>query len=366
MHGQGWQVAPRRLLLAVRSATLHNLVVKITGLFDPDTANGYYRAALPLAALKARGHRVVMHHAGSVLTAGYELPSSDAIFIHRGCYPEHLALVRACAERSIGVVWDNDDDFSALPKATRSHNRHSKRTARDFFDRSVEIARSAGVMTTSSEEIARIYRELGASRIEVIANQVAGASPSRRSPGRSLTIGYTGAMEHAEDLRKLKLAKLIERLLEEHPRVEFVSIGIDLGIRSPRYRCHGFVPFRELTAIVAGFDIGIAPLLDTPFNRSRSDIKVKEYAAAGAAWLASPVGPYRGLGEQQGGLLVRNGDWRDALTRIVEDVALRDRLTQQARAWAREQTIRATASHWEAALRLAVRTAREKQQPTRV
>ena len=39
-------------------------------------------------------------------------------------------------------------------------------------------------------------------------------------------------------------------------------------------------------------------------NRARSNIKLKEYAAAGACWLASPIGPYVGLGEKQGGRLV--------------------------------------------------------------
>jgi glycosyltransferase involved in cell wall biosynthesis len=357
MHGQGWQVAARRLLLAPAASTLHNLAVRITGLFDPDTANGYYRAALPLSALRARGHAVTMHHGGSVLDSSYELPRSDAVFIHRGCYPEHLALVRDCAERSIGVVWDNDDDLSALPKSTRAQNRHSKRASREFFKRSVTIAQAASVMTTSSEEIARIYRELGASPVQVIENQVAAPSVAARPRGRALVIGYTGAMEHADDLKKLKFAATIERLVSEQQHVTFVSVGIDLGIRSPRYRCHGFVPFRELAAIVGGFDIGVAPLLDSPFNRSRSDIKVKEYAAAGATWLASPVGPYRALGAAEGGQLIADRDWHAALTQLVEDDAVRARLTRQARAWARRQTIRTTAARWEAILKSAVSAA---------
>lgn len=324
---------------------------------DPDTANGYYRAVLPLTALGQRGHTVTLHHAGAALNAGYRLPPCDVLFLHRGSYPEHVELVRRCVDDGVAVVWDNDDDISALPKVTRRVNGHSRRATRQVFKRSVEIARRATAMTTPSDEIARIYREAGIARTVVIKNQVATVERAR-SGGDAIVLGYTGAAEHAEDLEKLRLVQTFERLLDAHPRLRIVSVGIDLGLRDRRYTCHGYVDFRSLGAIVRGFDVGIAPLLDGAFNRSRSDIKLKEYAAAGATWLASPIGPYRDLGEEQGGLLVADGDWHDALDRVLGDDALRARLTRQAGAWARTQTIRATAAAWEAALQQAVATIR--------
>lgn len=324
---------------------------------DPDTANGYYRAVLPLTALGQRGHTVALHHAGAALKAGYLLPPCDVLFLHRASYPEHVELVRRCAQDGVAVVWDNDDDLSALPKVTRKVNGHGRRASRQVFKRSVEIARGAAAMTTPSDEIARIYREAGVARTVVIRNQVATVERPRPA-GDAIVLGYTGAIEHAEDLEKLRLAQTFERLLDAHPRLRIVSVGIDLGLRDRRYTCHGYVGFRALGEIVRGFDVGIAPLLDGAFNRSRSDIKLKEYAAAGAMWLASPVGPYRGLGEQQGGLPVGDGDWHDALDRVLRDDALRARLTRQAGAWARTQTIRATVPAWEAVLQEAVATTR--------
>jgi len=41
-----------------------------------------------------------------------------------------------------------------------------------------------------------------------------------------------------------------------------------------------------------------------------------EYAASDLPWLALPVGPYAGLGEEQGGGLVDDA-WFDALERVV-------------------------------------------------
>jgi hypothetical protein len=48
-------------------------------------------------------------------------------------------------------------------------------------------------------------------------------------------------------------------------------------------------------------------------------VRVKEYAAAGVRWLASPIGPYAGLGEKQGGRLVPDGRWFEELDRLIRD-----------------------------------------------
>src|SRR5207244_6851767 len=98
---------------------------------------------------------------------------------------------------------------------------------------------------------------------------------------------------------------------------------------------------------IGGFDVGIAPLVDIPMNCARSDIKLKEYAASGVPWLASPVGPYAGLGEEQGGRLVPEDGRLDALERLVTQPGEREQLGRKGEAWARGQTIEAVADRWE-------------------
>ncbi len=85
------------------------------------------------------------------------------------------------------------------------------------------------------------------------------------------------------------------------------------------------------------------------FNRVRSNIKVKEYAAGGVPWLASPIGPYRGLGEEQGGRLVPDYGWAEALTDLVTDAQARGALAERAAVWGRTQTVAANVAEWEAA-----------------
>jgi glycosyltransferase involved in cell wall biosynthesis len=88
----------------------------------------------------------------------------------------------------------------------------------------------------------------------------------------------------------------------------------------------GFVNW--LTAMPA-WDIGLVPLADTPFNRSKSVIKTFDYAAMGLTVLASDMPVYRGsLADRTGGMLVPNDaeSWYAALSLLVRDRQTRHRL----------------------------------------
>jgi GT2 family glycosyltransferase/glycosyltransferase involved in cell wall biosynthesis len=83
------------------------------------------------------------------------------------------------------------------------------------------------------------------------------------------------------------------------------------------------------------WDIGLAPLVDTAFNRSKSVIKCLDYAALGLAVLASDMPVYRGsLADGPGGQLVADSEdaWYNAISWLIRDRAARLRLGEGARA----------------------------------
>ncbi|HEY4044135.1 MAG TPA: glycosyltransferase, partial [Rhodopila sp.] len=80
--------------------------------------------------------------------------------------------------------------------------------------------------------------------------------------------------------------------------------------------------------------IGLAPLLDTPFNRCKSPIKVMDYAAIGLVTLASDVPSYRGsIADGPAGQLVSNDPvaWTAALDWLIRDQAFRRASAERAR-----------------------------------
>ncbi len=88
-----------------------------------------------------------------------------------------------------------------------------------------------------------------------------------------------------------------------------------------------------------GYDIGLAPLPDEPYYRSKSNNKFREYGACGIAGIYSQNEVYADCVEHEvSGLLVANeaSGWHDAIERLIEDEALRAGIRQRAREFVRE------------------------------
>jgi Glycosyl transferases group 1 len=72
-----------------------------------------------------------------------------------------------------------------------------------------------------------------------------------------------------------------------------------------------------LRTIAGDFDLAVAPLVDSRFNRLKSDLKLMEYTALGLPVLASTTGPYQG---QHGAVLCDGVDeWYTSIHRMVTD-----------------------------------------------
>jgi glycosyltransferase involved in cell wall biosynthesis len=94
----------------------------------------------------------------------------------------------------------------------------------------------------------------------------------------------------------------------------------------------GFVHW--LTSASPPWHIGLAPLLDTPFNRCKSPIKAIDYAALGLAVVASDTAVYRGsIADGSAGQLVANtpAAWYAALTWLMRNWDLRRGMAHQSR-----------------------------------
>jgi glycosyltransferase involved in cell wall biosynthesis len=314
-----------------------------------ESANAQYRVYDPADALRARGHRVFTAVFEELRARG-SLLDFDVVYGWRIHSPGFARVARLLAERDVGFVWDNDDNLSAIDvKGRTNHRFFTGLNGHRILAEQSAMMRMANLVTTPSAGLADHFRGMTDADVRVIENYVGPISPRTvSSKPQRIVIGWVAHMEHQTDIERLRLQEPLQRLLDRHPHVHVASIGCGLGLKSDRYHHERYVPFEELRGYVASFDIGLAPIVDSAFNRSRSNVKVKEYAALGIPWLASPIGPYAALGSDEGGCLVADDRWYEELERLVLDGRARRKLAKRGVKWARRQTIEENVHVWEA------------------
>ena len=168
-------------------------------------------------------------------------------------------------------------------------------------------------------------------------------SPSPRpSPGGSADVAparifYHGSISHRAD--QIWLRSAIDATLRRRPGVEFEIVGnrqvakayrglADVQVMAP-------LAWPAYRARMAGarFDIGLAPLLPTPFNLTRSYVKLFDITNAGAAGVFADRPPYAGvIRHGETGLLCPDSPaaWTAAIERLIDDDALRHRIRSSA------------------------------------
>jgi len=325
--------------------------MNIAAFFWGEHPSSSYRAFHPLTELTRRGHLVATYTQMEQLKVSDEdlevlLDDFDVVFMARYIEPEAVELARRLTEAGMGIVWDYDDDVV----------RPERRAG---FDAMVPLV---DVVTTTNEQLAERYREYGARTVVPVPNFITRPSlvaPRRKHDGTVL--GYIGWVDHQDDWDELRLQEIVEDLLDIHHDLRIESVGpIDLRLPDDVYHGYGVLQFDRLPQAIAGFDVAIAPLIDKPGNSTRSDIKLKEYAIAGVPWLASEYGPYVGYGEEQGGRLVRDDEWFDALNDLLSDGKARRKLAKKGQKWAKEQTLERNAPLWVRAFEQAIELAEQR------
>jgi hypothetical protein len=310
--------------------------------------NSYYRAIMPMRALEKRGHTVVWPANIDDDVPVRELYSCDLVHCYRRL--DRLDDLRKLSNRGVAISYDNDDNYAAAEVPDGLRSLRGVRQNRAIFRQLLDGARLADLTTTPSPVLADVYRRAGIKNVTVIENHLERAMLGFGSKGseRSTIIGWIAAREHQLDREKIPIIGALERLLAAHADVRVVTVGLRLPLRSDRYEYVAEVAFPRLLTVASRFDIGIAPLVDNAFNRSRSNAKLKEYASGRAAWIASPTGPYLGL-DGHGGRFASDDRWFETMDELVRNSGMRRRLARQALKWAKRETIDQHVGAWEGA-----------------
>jgi glycosyltransferase involved in cell wall biosynthesis len=167
-----------------------------------------------------------------------------------------------------------------------------------------------------------------------------------------VVIGYTGSNSHQDDLKMCLPA--IAKLMKKYPNLYLEMIGSvpkdrvketfgyagfdDAGLERIKL-LPATATFKEYPQYLSEqkWDIGICPLVDTAFTRSKSHIKWLEYSVFKLPTVASRVYPYfmqlkgrKTIVDGKTGLLARNNEWEAKLEKLITNPTLRKELGENA------------------------------------
>lgn len=323
---------------------------------DPATAGHVYRVQNPVDALASRGWRArwLDIRDPAVVAAAND---ADLVVAFRCPFtPTIERVIGECRRTNRPFVYDVDDllfdpDLMAsgavayldtLPEADR---RRWIDLAADH--RRTLAAADAAVVTTRPLAAAAVRH---CPRTHVVPNAHAPAAIAAagvaRSHGRPSVadgrprIGFaSGTPTHQRDFRVAAAA--VASILESRPEPLLTIVGVldlggfpELAPHAGRIEVRPRVSFDDVAAEMARFDINLAPLeLGNPFCEAKSPIRCTLAAAAGVPTVASPTEPLREsiLDGDTGLLAATAADWERALTLLLDDPRLRERMGEAAR-----------------------------------
>lgn len=140
---------------------------------------------------------------------------------------------------------------------------------------------------------------------------------------RKIRIGWRGAFGHKEDLELIR--PVIQKIKAAYPKVEFVTFGYNPDFSDENY---GWVSFQKYPETLAkmGIDIAVIPLVDSAFNRCKSNLGWLEWSALKIPVVYSPTENQKNL---PGIAASSSYQWYEALAQLIESVPLRRELGEK-------------------------------------
>lgn len=261
----------------------------------------------------------------------------DTVVFSRYSGPHAAAIIRWAKRNSVPTVYHLDDDLLAVPRSL-GERKHAYHNAPERLATVRELLRAADLVYTSTEVLRQRLESYipGLCALAAPIN-ASGTILKRGRAAQARTLGYMASADHLPNLEMI-LPAVIE-LLDRHRHLSFELFGsIPVPPELARFggRVRSVEPIADYEQFLRAlgdrhWDIGIAPLAPTDFNRTKSNNKWIEYTSLGIAVVASADMVYDECCADGCGMLASGlDDWRSALERLLTDDAARLAMVERA------------------------------------
>lgn len=325
----------------------------------------WYRQFLPMRELHAAGWQTGMGIPDWQLGKGFGMLIDDT----RAAYgwdvvvlkllmsretPHHVREARKAGQV---VVVDVDDFYAGLTPDNQAHavtdpDVNPDRN-RDHYERVID---AADVVVTSTPFLHAWYSERHP-RVHMVRNGIDLARWHRRKDqaGDRPTLGWVGGIPwrsgDLETLREWLPDFVADHGLRVHHSGHLPDRGepfhVKTGLPASVMSTHPMRAILDYPDLFDGFQIGLVPLTDIPFNHAKSTIKGLEYAAAGIPFVAAATPEYVRLAGLGVGRVASSPDeWAKHLTDLLDPRVRRREASRNRAAVSQAHTMRERGREW--------------------
>lgn len=249
-------------------------------------------------------------------------------------------------------VVEVDDNYIDVPPWNEAY--FSFQSGSSFRRISLDCMRNADALTVTTPHLGRAYGGIN-DNIYVIPNSLdfkgdrtfVGWDTVSSRKHKGTRIGWIGGRSHFNDL--MLVAPALREVLKKYPDVTLCLVNSALksscdalgkeypfeGLRNVHYADRSVAINRYAKFFASfGFDVGIAPLVDCNFNRSKSNLRWLEYSALKVPTVATEISHFQeSIDPNNTGLLIPDNDlakWQDAIEFLIEDQNVRELIGRNA------------------------------------
>jgi Glycosyltransferase len=222
-----------------------------------------------------------------------------------------------------------------------NYDRHSSAWVRRVFGRKIDrLMAGAALVVAGNDYLADRARTAGAPWVEVVPTAIDleryAVRPNAAVPTDQFVVGWIGSPSTAKYLQMLTGS--LAKLSAQFPLRLRVIGGGDVRVPGVEVESLPWIEFDEVS-LLQGCDIGVMPLLDSPWERGKCGFKLIQYMACGKPVVASPVGVNREIVVEgvNGFLASTSKEWFEALLRLKADPELRRSMGEQGRRMVEEK-----------------------------
>ena len=239
----------------------------------------------------------------------------DAVVFQRPTESEMIPFIKELKEEGVITVIEIDDDLFSLEKINPSYRFYTKEKLLTFRT-ILEAADYIHVSTPQLKNRIGLPEKtaifLNAIDLKKYGNkaEIKKAVKEKYNITAEKTVMWSGGINHIDSLEIL--VPVIKQLMREKITV-VMNCSRDwlnaLGfIESEYLKIIPDVPFDEYHNILSIADIGLCPLPNTTFNRSKSELKCIQYGAWGIPTICSPVAPFERFNRLGGANIIVKND----------------------------------------------------------